>query len=541
MKKLSVLLLILLSLAVKSSHAQVYQWCVTMESLISGETNDHPSAYLWIPPGCKRVKGVVVGQHNMLEEGIMSHPVFRRALSDLGFAEVWITPSFDMVFNFNKTAGADFDLMMKKLAFVSGYNELEFAPIVPIGHSAAASYPWNFAAFDPGRTLALLSIHGDAPLTSLTGSGRPNPDWGDRRINGIPALMVMGEYEWGEKRLDPALKFEKNNPKATIAFLADAGHGHFDYSDELVDFLCLFLKKAGRYRLPAVFPLNGPVKLKQLDPRKGWLVDRWRLDDPLRAPSEPFDQYKGDKDQAFWAFDEQMAKATERYYNKTRAKKHQYINYVQQDKLLPGEGFAGNKVRFIPHADGVTFNVSAAFKDSATGHLFSDLHARGRIKITRICGPVIKINDTTFRVSFDRLGFDNPKRSGDIWLMASHPGDDIYRSAVQQTNLKIPIRNDSGADQQISFPAISSQRTGARDIRLGAVTSSGEKVNYYVKEGPAEIDGDLLKFTKIPPRARFPVKITVVAWQWGRSVEPKLKSAEPVIRSFDIVSRSTPQ
>jgi hypothetical protein len=41
-----------------------------------------------------------------------------------------------------------------------------------------------------------------------------------------------------------------------------------------------------------------------------------------------------------------------------------------------------------------------------------------------------------------------------------------------------------------------------------------------------------LKFTPVPPRAKFPVRVTVVAWQYGRSAAPKLKSAEPVERSF---------
>jgi hypothetical protein len=62
-------------------------------------------------------------------------------------------------------------------------------------------------------------------------------------------------------------------------------------------------------------------------------------------------------------------------------------------------------------------------------------------------------------------------------------------------------------------------------------------VYYYVREGPAEVDGDVLKFTKIPLRAKFPVKVTVVAWQYGRSIEPKLKTVEPVTREFAIEHR----
>src|SRR5690349_8794406 len=47
-----------------------WQWSVDVGSVISGETNDHPQAYLWVPVNCKRVRAVVVGQHNMIEEGI---------------------------------------------------------------------------------------------------------------------------------------------------------------------------------------------------------------------------------------------------------------------------------------------------------------------------------------------------------------------------------------------------------------------------------------------------------------------------------------
>ena len=35
-------------------------------------------------------------------------------------------------------------------------------------------------------------------------------------------------------------------------------------------------------------------------------------------------------------------------------------------------------------------------------------------------------------------------------------------------------------------------------------------------------------------RARFPVNVTVVAWQWGRGAEPRVKTAAPVERTFAI-------
>ena len=58
-------------------------------------------------------------------------------------------------------------------------------------------------------------------------------------------------------------------------------------------------------------------------------------------------------------------------------------------------------------------------------------------------------------------------------------------------------------------------------------------VHYYVREGPAEVSEDgVLTFTALPRRARFPIEVTVVAWQWGRAGEPKLQSAQPVERRF---------
>lgn len=518
-----------------ASWAAEWQWSVKVKSVVSSETKDHPTAFLWIPPNCKQVRGVVIGQHNMLEEGIFEHRAFRKTLADIGFAEIWVSPNLSIVFDFNGEAQKAFEEMMDDLADVSGYQELKFAPVVPLGHSALASYPWNFAAAMPQRTLAVISIHGDAPLTDMTGSGKPNPDWGNRTIDGIPGLLVIGEYEWLEGRIRPAIAFKKKYPKSTVALLADAGHGHFDYSDELIDFLNMFIRKAAKRRLPSVSPLDGPVKLNPVNPEKGWLVDRWRLNEPLQGSAAPWQGYNGDKTEAFWAFDKEMAKAIEEYYARARAKIPQHIGYLKNGRLLSGAGsFIGYKLPFMPQSDGLTFNISAAFIDSTQGKSLTPNHAKGKITISRICGPVEKINDTTFSVRFYRMGLNNPKRTGDIWLMASHPGDDKYKSVVQQANFKIPLRNEEGAEQQINFPEIHDQKYGIQGLKLGASSNSGERVHYYVKEGPAEIKEDFVQFTKVPSRAKYPIKVTVVAWQWGRNIEPKLQSAKPVERSFYI-------
>jgi hypothetical protein len=48
----------------------------------------------------------------------------------------------------------------------------------------------------------------------------------------------------------------------------------------------------------------------------------------------------------------------------------------------------------------------------------------------------------------------------------------------------------------------------------------GLPVDYYVVAGPAEVN------------CRYPVKITVVAYQWGFAVQPLFQSADPVEQTF---------
>ena len=346
---ISIFLVFIFSLS--NLYAIDWQWSVEMKTYISPETGHHPRAFLWIPPTCNQVKGVVVGQHNMCEEVIFEHSAFRAAMTDLDFAIIWITPGIDQQWNVANGCQEYFDSILKDLADVSGYSELQFAPIVPIGHSAMATFPWNFAAWNPERTLAIISYKGDAPRTNLTGYGRENLEWGrTRNLDGIPGLMIEGEYEWWEARVNPALAFKMMYPESCISFLCDTGQGHFDVSDKVVDYISLFLKKAAQYRLPQKQALDRVSELIKIDNNKGWLAERWRSDESERSQAAPVSQYQGDIHDAFWYFDQEMAEATESYYSTTRGKKDQYIGFTQNGKLLPYDEKLHARItaKFIP-------------------------------------------------------------------------------------------------------------------------------------------------------------------------------------------------
>jgi hypothetical protein len=130
---------------------------------------------------------------------------------------------------------------------------------------------------------------------------------------------------------------------------------------------------------------------------------------------------------------------------------------------------------------------------------------------------------------------NNKKRSADIWLAATHPGDTDYKPMVQQSEMRIPFRNTAGRPQHINFPAIE-DRTQARGlIKLAATSDANVPVSYYVVAGPAELLGDELSLTAIPPRTKFPITVTVVAWQYGRTGTSPLQTADSVERSFLII------
>jgi hypothetical protein len=519
----------------------VWQWSVPV-----GEGR----AYLWVPETCTRVRAVVLAQHNMIELGILQHATWRRALTELGVAAVFVVPSIDAVFRFDQGAGERFDRILRALADASGYEEIASAPIVPMGHSAHASFPWNFAASNPGRTLAVLSLKGDAPRTDLTGSGRPNPDWGSRTLDGVPGLMVMSEYEWWEARLAPLLAYRRAHPASPLLLVADAGHGHFDATDSLVDLLVLFLRKTAAARLPA----DGTEALRAVDPTHGWLTDRWRGDEAPRAPAAPFADYAGPRDEAFWCTDEELARAIESHYVTSRGRQRSQVGWLQGGALLPlTNSHAGVELDFLPEADGVTFKLGAewvvplppsppvATKDKrpepvsiVPTRAAPGAHAVGPIRFAVVSGPVVPVAEGVFQIEIDRMVVPSDPRTREAWFVAHHPGDATYKGAVQQARLRLP-RWAEGAEQVITFPVLRDLSVGAAPVALTATSSAGLPVRFYVREGPAVVRDGRLHLTPLPPRTRLPITVTVVAWQFGRGTEPKVRAADAVERTFRIV------
>ena len=460
-KRLVMTLLLLQGVWMSEAHAVgvggcgMYQWSVELRGYISNETGKAPVAYLWVPDGCKQVKAVILSQQNMTEEAIYKNPKFQAQMKQLGVAMVWVAPAFSN--DWSPTSGAQniFEEMMGNLADQSGHAEIAKAPIIPLGHSAQATFPWNFAAWNPNRTLCIISFHGDAPRTNLCGYGRDNVEWGrHRNIDGIPGLMIEGEYEWWEARVNPALAFRMMYPESCISFLCDTGRGHFDCGDKTAMYLAKFIQKALEQRL------NSDGTLRKLNPKDGWLAERFHADmvgtdgvDKGKMPEQasssrpqpsPYSIYKGDRHDAFWYFDQEIAELTEARYLETAGKQVQYVGFEYQGKLVPYDEKlqGGMKIGVAPSAKGkkpLRIQLKAVYTNATHAALASpQAHGTAKPHIEVICGPLKKVNDTTFEVYPYEAGWDNARRSFTCWVAAVADGDSKYKGAVQPLRIDLP-------------------------------------------------------------------------------------------------------
>lgn len=507
-----------------NDERSVYQYAVSVGS---------KQAYLWIPPACKQIKGVIISFSNLLERNWLEDPIIRKMAAKDNLAIILAEPSKDGVTPDLKLQEQQaFLKMLKDLGAESGYPEIEFAPFIPIDHSVYGIFTWNLAAWLPDRVIAGIPVKTFSFPPSLT-------------FKDIPFCYIIGEtdewppikdgrlwsrdFVWPEIR-QSAVMLRKADDHNLIGVVTDPGGGHLDWSDKLTAFMALYIDKACRYRLPVGNSSDGPVVLKKISPESGWLTDTGGLH-PDRFKPASYQHYTGDRKNAYWFFDRETAQAAMNFAGDRNFRRRQMLSFLQRDTLLPISKTAFVSLQFLPEADGVTFKVKGGFLPAIpsqfTGAGNSLGHVNGAIKFRVITGPAIQTNPGEFQIVFNRS-----IPGGDVWLQEEQAGDGEYQHAVQPAQMKLPIKLTDGKSQTITFPKIADQAIDAKQIILTATSSSGLPVRYFVVSGPAVVNGSTLRFTKIPVKSRYPVKVTVTAYQWGRTIAPLYQSAEMVTQSF---------
>jgi hypothetical protein len=326
-----------------------------------------------------------------------------------------------------------------------------------------------------------------------------------------------------------------------MSVLVQPGAGHFNWDEKLARYVAMFIEKAAQHRISRDEPPIGqPSDLAELPLESGWLTDH-TLVSPARYPTAAYSDYTGDPSLAFWHLDEDLARNNEAFGLSDQGKQLQLVTFVQDE--IPLQQAWLPKLKFEPLDDGRTVTVRAGFVETPplpfrnAGAPDRISHAKGPIQFRLVggwSGGGEQVGPDAFRVKFDRFMLARRRGQGTLMVMACHPGDAEYGYAEQPASIEFPFENKEGEPQSITFAEIPDQQLGVEEIALQATADSGLTVDFCVIQGPARIEDHHLRITGIPPRARFPVKVTVAASQWGRSTEPRIQSAPHVLRSFHI-------
>lgn len=374
---------------------------------IAGE--DGNKVCVRLPRGAREVKAILYCHQNMTEEVLFRSDSFCLAMDSLAVAMAFIQNGSQ---NWDTTQGCQerFEQIITDIARGTEHPEIATAPIIPFGHSAQATFPWNFAAWNPDRTLCIISFHGDAPRTNLCGYGRANIEWGrTRNIDRIPGLMIEGEYEWWEARVRPALAFRMMYPDSRISFLCDAGKGHFDLCEETQDYIARFIEKS----------------LADPRPETGTYYSRWNPDGT--ESTDPHDM--------FWYHDDEMVALTKARYDFTRGKRMQYLAARLDGNIIPYD--TTRHIKMNARVEATEFTITPFFTDETRLNETSD-HAQVTPRVTLISGPAIQTGEYTFRIDPDYFGNDPRRLWSGITVTLEADGDETYKSAVQEINLQLP-------------------------------------------------------------------------------------------------------
>jgi hypothetical protein len=513
----------------RSPENQIFQWSVTTTNLAwPEESRNTSSVYLWIPENCTKLRGLLILGANVPEHMLVGHPAIREVCTTNNLGIIWAVPTF---WNFRKelkgrdeTQVAFLEHLLADLAEKSGYPEVATVPWLPIGES--------------GHLLMVCGLINERPDRCIAGICVKNPHEPQNKT--IPLLWTLGTaQEWGQMKKDirqswldagaypdwMSLRVENSWP---LSLVVEFGTGHFYCSNAMVEYFAAYIDAATKARLPA----DGSPQLKPVDLNDGVLAHL-----PLSGQTDlaviPYATASPEQRRRPWFFNESLAAAAQKLSQADPAAAPQLVG-VEAGEGCRTEPYALNSVtRLFVKGDGI-FTVRPSLLDRipdgfvAAGEPLAK--AEGQPVSEWICGPYAPDGPDRFRISPDRTWTGR----GPVYLIVKHEGDKLFRRTVQPVHVTIE-KNDSGVPQTITFNTIDDAPSHVRTIALSAVSDAGLPVSFFVNHGPAIIEGSKLHLTPVPPGAKFPVEVSVTAWQWGRASDPPIQTAAPVTKTFFIL------
>ena len=494
-------------------------------------------ANLWIPDDCVKLRGLLILCANVPEEKVASYPAVRAVCAANNLGIVWCSSTF---MNFARqqpgkkkmsdeyaTSVGFLQELLNGLANTSGYAEVATVPWLPIGESGHLLMVDTLVEFSPQRCIAGMWLKNN----HLPPKNRQ-----------VPAFVVYGSaQEWGQTKTDirtnwcnitaayaGVLSDRKAHPSWPLTYMIDGYSGHFDCSDRLADDVARYIDLVAKARLSD----DGSAKLRPVNITTGFVAD-------LPVPGHEWQPIKpaGTNDGLPWFFDATSAKEAQSYASinwKAETQLPAFLDEKGQPLKFDFNGIPDLKTVVI-EPDGITFSVRAKMLDQIPEE-FAGAGAKlaktpGEPKMEWLCGPIAPLGNGRFQIYLERAG-------STAYLAARKEGTVAVRGIVEPLHLNInTLKNQEGKTQTITFDKIPDVVAGTKSVPLVAKSDSGLPVSFYVEVGPAVVKDGKLVFTKLPPRTKFPVTVTVAAWQWGRGTEPKIKTASLVEQTFKILPK----
>lgn len=537
----SLLMILLVTTGVRAGLPTPSAECRNGEFQFSAEFDNHGvdgapahpfTAYLWIPPSAENVRGLIVTQQNVGEQPFVEHPAVRDVCVRNQFAILWCCPAIDLRFEHDRAAAVQLiEDVLRELGTKAGYPEIGVVPWITFGHSTTTTFARNLAEARPDRTIAIISAKGGIMLP-ITGS--------------IPGVYSGGQYpEWRQTTHDwtthgrslPGLtriRADLRTRWRPVSYVEEYGGGHFDYSERYLQFLALYMDKAIRRRV------NPDGTLRTIGDHEGFIVD---MRPPLpTAPLEivPLATATDAQRDAPWFFDRELADAAVALMDDGRwDRRNQIVAFANLDGS-PATFAQSGIVDPVPceiAEDGVTIaRIETTFLSRLPPNFtqagMSLSHATdGPRLIERISGSVA-VRNGKCRIELNR-GYPHTPN----FIAVRHQGDRQHRPSVQPGRFVPPVY--VGREQRLRFDAVDDQPVGVDSLALRATSSAGLPVRFFVRSGPATVEGNSLLFLPLPPRAKLPVQITVVAWQLGRGGRDSIAAAALVERTFAFTAQAS--
>lgn len=518
---------------VESPVNQVFQFMFESGFRDSDDAKERTAcSFLWIPERCAKLQGLLILCHNVPEQRLVGHPAIRAvcAAHDLGI--VWSNPTF-MNFGAKARSVVFLEQQLDGLARVSGYDEVATVPLLPLGESMHLQMVHALVEERPDRVIAGVLLKNaflppknrQTPILAIDGTAY---EWGQDKTD------IRTSWNNTAKLYDQILRERASHPAWPLSYIIDGHSGHFDCSERIVASVARYIDLAVQARLPR----DGRAGLERVKIASGFTAD---LPVPGHEGKPVVAAAAANPPAAFpWYFDEASAKEAQAIAAINWTAESQFPGLLGDDGKPLAKYANGVLVAGSPslEPDGITFALRGTLLDRLPEGFVGAgeplAKAPGTPAVEWISGPVATLGQGRFRIALDRNVRDL-RGNATAHLGLRQAGTDTVRGILEPFELHLP-RNTQGVPQTIAFDAIADVVAGTEEIPLSARSSAGLPMAFFVIAGPATVEDGKLALSGIPPRSKFPIHVTVAAWQWGRASEPRVQSGEIVKRQFRILA-----